>query len=161
MPPLPGEGVSQPQDTATVLLLNAVGGSPSHGGTESGDPFKVGMRVAGVSAERWLGKHHSPRSQPMAREDMAHTLCRTLAPGTEAGPVVSGAVFRGMCGPDGKRKGVFRRLFLSLLKPGSLTGFAFGFHFPSPQLYLQHDLSDAPLTRRPFCCPRKCHQVTV
>lgn len=51
--------------------------------------------------------------------------------------------------------------WFGLLKPGSLTGFAFSFHFPSPQLYLQQDLSNAPRTRRPFCCPKKCHQVTV
>lgn len=66
-----------------------------------------------VSLLRWLGKHHSPRSRPTAREDVAHALCRTSAPGTEAGPVASGAAFRGMCGPDRKRKGVSRRLVRS------------------------------------------------
>lgn len=48
-----------------------------------------------------------------------------------------------------------------LSKPGSLTGSAFCFHFPSPRLYLQHDLVKAPLTPRPFCGYRKCHRVTV
>lgn len=91
-----------------------------------------------------------------------------MTTGMEAGPVFS--VLQGQvrvvraltCGTlAGRREFLKASVQLVFQSLGAPPGPAFISHFPFPLLYLQHDLTQASLTRQPFCCYGKWHQVTV